>query len=530
MRLRFPRIVFLASCLVAVPAFSQASSWSRVYSGSPWYSARGGPLPGGDIGIIATYNDGSWDRAGLLRVDGAGAVVWQGQRVFDGGGMPPYITHSGVTPSGNFFVAVTHNAFESRGNIYFYDVAGNPMGDRPVVAWELCTDEWWVNQVAVDAAGSVFATGGVWDAFGDCSAGEVAPWASGAVLVGPLASDVWYFDGIEATTDGYFTVGRSSRVPNGIWLFDYRAWASYGVRWQKTFELPGPNQWWGNPAMQDVGGRRVVVARQRNVAIDSSWLLVLDAGGTPVLSRTYSSVLCTDAIDVGVGGSLLLCRRGPDLRPTLLRLDPRGDLLWAREYDAGTTRAYWWNSVWQEADGTFRAVGILGDSPWLTALEADGTLISPCISSTDISASIVVSTVAPIVVDTDAAEAGPAGVGGLYPTNLLDPSTLVELDPCCLPAAPEVISAVNARRNGADVILEWNADPNAASYHVWTVAFARDIPAARQGPGSPAQGVAGCSPPAPAAGPSCVDVGAIARTGLVFYSVLGVCASGVEGP
>ena len=74
--------------------------------------------------------------------------------------------------------------------------------------------------------------------------------------------------------------------------------------------------------------------------------------------------------------------------------------------------------------------------------------------------------------------------------------------------------------------------PSVLRHNVWYVTDKADIDRARLDSAPPAVGVAGCSVPSPAGGPSCTDRGAVARDFLTlyYYQVRVSCDATSEGP
>ena len=100
---------------------------------------------------------------------------------------------------------------------------------------------------------------------------------------------------------------------------------------------------------------------------------------------------------------------------------------------------------------------------------------------------------------------------------------------CSLPSS--ALSGLRLSHSGGDVLLRWDAPPEAPLYNVWYVTDAADGDRTRLADSPPAIGVTGCSEPSPATGPGCADAGAVGRgDSLHFYRVRSTCGGATEGP
>jgi len=83
-----------------------------------------------------------------------------------------------------------------------------------------------------------------------------------------------------------------------------------------------------------------------------------------------------------------------------------------------------------------------------------------------------------------------------------------------------------------NIALEWLPDVAASGYNIWYVTRKEDVPLARQTSSPPAIAVSGCAVPAPAAGLSCTDIGAVSRSPSLpfFYQARAYCDATTEGP
>ena len=242
------------------------------------------------------------------------------------------------------------------------------------------------------------------------------------------------------------------------------------------------------------------------------------------------SVRAEDVAETADGGLLVTGNpRALDSDGFIMRTDSNGKALWAFTYHAdGFSRLY---NVWEEPDSSIRAVGSrsgAGQTEMMVlALGADGMTSSACVDV--VPEALVESDLTVSFTSLDLVASG-AGVQD-FPGSVvnIDPGC-VGFDPCECAEIPRPVESLTAVRRGNDVDLTWDAAADADTYHVWSVPTREGVPRARMG--SPvARGVVGCSPPTPAAVPSCLDVGAIGRPGDEYYNAVSLCAGGlVEGP
>lgn len=252
------------------------------------------------------------------------------------------------------------------------------------------------------------------------------------------------------------------------------------------------------------------------------WMLEIDpATGDPQRSRLFENrePLRAHGVLRTADGGLLAVGRGivaGEWRTVLIRLDPAGDVLWARSYPFTTDIGF--GSAWEQPDGTLRMSGWDGsvDAVWVVALEADGSYDGSCLTSDAFAVTV-----------TDAV---PAWFGGSTPpflgadaypgaiTGAASTPAVADWDDCACAVPPtDEVRLLKATRSGGDALLRWAADPAATGYNVWTVTAKRDIELARLATAPPAVGVAGCSSPSPAPSNACTDIGAVARGTRLYY-------------